>query len=185
MYVPVFLRFVGRRTGLMVWISAVAAIVGVGLLSHDGGSPVTGDLWTLGTAVTYAIYLIRAEKMARAFDALPLAGVQITGVFALSLLWVGVEQPTRIDIPWLALLYLGVVCTSVSIVLQMRAQRTLSAPRAAVIFTLEPVWAALMAFIVLDERLQAQGWVGALLILAATVAGQRAETGEPDPRASS
>ncbi len=170
--VPLFLRAAGRSVGPVVWLAASLAFVGVGLLSWDGGSPVIGDLWTLGTALAYAIYLIRVERMTWDHDALALTGVQMVGVFALSGIWFGVDRPAVGEIPWVELAYLGVVCSAAVVWLQMKAQRLISAARAAVIFTLEPVWAALFAFALLGERLAWMGWVGALMVIGATLLGQ-------------
>jgi drug/metabolite transporter (DMT)-like permease len=53
--------------------------------------------------------------------------------------------------------------------MQLRAQQLLSATHTALIFMLEPVFAALTSFVVLGERLSAIQWAGATLILLATV----------------
>ena len=55
---------------------------------------------------------------------------------------------------------------------EMHALKTVSAPLAALIYTAEPLWGALFAWVLLDERWGPTGWVGATLIVASTAASQ-------------
>ncbi|MDX2004044.1 MAG: EamA family transporter [Meiothermus sp.] len=171
---PLMLGILGHRLGWNIWASAGLAILGVGLLSYDGSPPNAGDLWTLGTAASYALYIWRMEHHAPRFAALPLTGVQMLVVLAGSLVWVGVEQPQWDwgGLPWPQILYLGVVASAFCVWLQAVGQRTVPASEAAVIYTLEPVYAALLAMAFLGERLGWQGWLGGALILGATLVSQ-------------
>lgn len=55
---------------------------------------------------------------------------------------------------------------------EMHALKSVSAPLAALIYTAEPLWGALFAWVLLDERWGPTGWVGAALIIASTAASQ-------------
>ena len=55
---------------------------------------------------------------------------------------------------------------------EMHALKTVSAPLAALIYTAEPLWGALFAWVLLSERWGPTGWVGAGLIVASTAASQ-------------
>ena len=55
---------------------------------------------------------------------------------------------------------------------EMHALKTVSAPLAALIYTAEPLWGALFAWVLLNERWGPTGWVGATLIVASTAASQ-------------
>ena len=68
-----------------------------------------------------------------------------------------------------AVLYLGVVATALTTWLQTWGQRHVPAPQAAILYTLEPVWAAFFAYLALGERLSPSGLLGALLVLLATL----------------
>ncbi|GAA6760979.1 DMT family transporter [Thermus oshimai] len=173
--VPLLLGLVGRRLGLPVWLSALLALLGVGLLSYDPKQPPlnVGDLWTLLTALTYALYIVRLEVYAKAFPSLPLTAVQVLGTTLLALLWVLWEGPALHGVPWGAVLYLGVVATALTTWLQTWGQRYVPAPQAAVLYTLEPVWATLFAFLLLGERLGPSGALGALLVVLATLLATR------------
>ena len=167
--VPLFLSLAGRRVG-GVWLAALWAFLGVGLLSYDPRQPPlnVGDLWTLLTALTYALYIIRLEVHAKAVSSLPLTAIQVLGTGLFALPW-AVAGGLRLEgVPWGAVLYLGVVATALTTWLQTWGQRYVPAPQAAILYTLEPVWATLFAFLVLGERLGPWGFLGAFLVILAT-----------------
>lgn len=167
--VPLILGLVGRRLG-GVWLAALLAFLGVGFLSYDPRQPPlnVGDLWTLLTALTYALYIVRLEVHAKAFPSLPLTAVQIFGTALLALPWALWEGVRWEGIPWGAVFYLGVVATALTTWLQTWGQRYVPAPQAAILYTMEPVWATLFAFAVLGERLGFLGGLGAFLVVLAT-----------------
>ncbi len=171
---PLFMGLLGRRLQWPIWVGAGLAILGVGLLSYDGSPPNLGDLWTLGTALCFTFYIWRMESHTQRFPALPLTGVQMLTVAVGSGLWTLFERPTWDfeGFPYASILYLGVVASALCIWLQALGQRTVPAPQAAVVFTLEPVYAAAFAYVFLGERLGLQGLVGALLIVVATLISQ-------------
>lgn len=179
---PMLLGILGHRLGWPIWLAAGLAVGGVGLLSYDGSPPNLGDAWTLGTALSYALYIWRLERFAQHFPALPLTGIQMLTVTLLSLFWMLWEGPSwnAEGFPYLSLLYLGLVASALCIWLQALGQRLVSAPQAAVIFTLEPVYAAAFAYVLLGERLGWQGTLGAALIIAATLISQL-RSGKPHP----
>ncbi|MGK0619001.1 DMT family transporter [Meiothermus cerbereus] len=171
---PMLLGVLGQRLGWPIWSSAGLAILGVGLLSYDGSPLNLGDAWTLGTALSYAVYIWRLEHFAQRFSTLALTGVQMLTVALLSLVWMFWEGPVwnAAGFPYFSLLYLGLVASALCIWLQALGQRLVPAPQAAVIFTLEPVYAVAFAYVLLGERLGLQGLVGAGLIIAATLISQ-------------
>jgi drug/metabolite transporter (DMT)-like permease len=196
--VPVLSGLAGRPVPRAIWAAAGLALIGVALLSGDGAPPNVGDAWTLVTAFAYAIYVLRLEKYAGRSESGPLAAAQIWGVLPFALAgsvmlglgrsggapvasgaaavapgagWIEVAA----GIPpatWLAVLYLALIATAMTTVLQTYGQRRVSAPEAALIFAAEPVWAALFAFVFLGERLGLRGWIGAGLVIGATVLSQ-------------
>lgn len=168
--VPLILGLVGRRLG-GVWVAALLAFLGVGFLSYDPRQPPlnVGDLWTLLTALTYALYIVRLEVHAKTFPSLPLTAVQVFGTAFLALPWALWEGVRWEGVPWGAVFYLGVVATALTTWLQTWGQRYVPAPQAAILYTLEPVWATLFAFILLGERLGLMGVLGALLVILATL----------------
>jgi drug/metabolite transporter (DMT)-like permease len=166
--VPAFSGLLGRSARPLIWLAAAMALLGCGLLSHDGSPPNIGDLWTAMCAVTWAIYIARLEAFAQALPSKQLTAAHLWVVVALGAVWVWqAHEPIGGNVPWFAIFYLGIAATAGTTWLQTVGQRWVSAPQAAVLYTLEPVWAAVFAWIILHERLGPRGWIGATLILSA------------------
>jgi drug/metabolite transporter (DMT)-like permease len=187
--IPILFWFLGRSVGRVFWMGAGLALLGVGLLSYDGTPPNLGDLWTLGTALCYTLYIWRLEVHTPLFNALTLTAAQLWGTVAIALLWVSLGQtewllPSRWpELPWSALVYLGIFTTATTTVLQTWGQRFVGATQASVVYTLEPVWASMFAFVLIDERLGFQGLAGAVCIFAATLLCQLAGGRDRPPSA--
>lgn len=171
-FVPALVGWLGRRSRPMVWVAAGIAVVGVGLLSHDGSPPNRGDLWTLACAVCWALYITRLETFTARLPSLTLTAAHVWVVVVLSAIWVGVSRQPIGPIPWKAILYLGLAATAATTWFQTMGQKWVPAPQAAVLYCLEPVWAALFGWIILHETLGPLGWAGAALILLAATLTQ-------------
>jgi drug/metabolite transporter (DMT)-like permease len=179
-FVPLMLPFLRRRVPLVAFIGAGLAFTGIGVMSWDAGalSFNPGDLWVLGCAITYAIYVLLLERYAIRHDALPLTAVQLVVVGILGLIWVAPSltrgfpfeklQPSLL----LIIAYLGVIAVSLTTWLQTIVQRVMPAFQTAVIYSLEPVFAAVFSWWWVGEGLKPQGFVGATLILLAMVVSQ-------------
>jgi drug/metabolite transporter (DMT)-like permease len=153
------------------YLAALVALAGLGLMSFTGPLGVSsGDLWVLGTAVFYAFYIIYLGEVAPRYGALELSAAQFWPMAVLAWLW---ALPQLGEVTSLSagsvgsLVYLGAVATALVSLLQVRAQRVVSAHTAALIFVLEPVFAAVFAYALLGEALGFWGWVGAALVGAA------------------
>lgn len=177
--VPVLAALAGRHVRRTAFASALVAVLGVGLLSFDGAPPNAGDLWTLVTAGSYAVFVLRLEAHAAREHALPLAAAQLWGVVPFAAAMVAVDVVvlgaetglgSRVGLP--GVLYLALVATALTTWLQTEGQRRVAAPEAGVLYSMEPVWAALFAALVLGERLGPSGWVGAAAIVGAVLLSQ-------------
>lgn len=172
--VPVFL-FLGRgvRPRPVVAASVALALLGLVFLTRpDLGGLLAGDLWTLGTAVAYAIYLIRlSDGLAHACFLPVLWWTLIVCAAFNGLLVLTVETP-RLD--WgtavaVSLVVTTLLSTLLALVLQNRWQGETTATRAALIFSAEPVFAASFSWAWLGETLGGAALLGGGLILAAVV----------------
>jgi drug/metabolite transporter (DMT)-like permease len=171
-FVPMIGLLFGKRVRPLVWAAALTAITGCGLLCGAGGKPNIGDLISLGTAITWAAYIFQMESAAAQFAPLPLAASQVFIVMIFSGIWAAGEPGRITAYHWPALIFLGLGATAMTAWLQAVAQRVVPAPQAAVIFTLEPVFAAVLGFIMLGETLTIRGMAGAALIVTAAIACQ-------------
>ena len=171
-FVPAFAGLLGRSSRPIIWIAAVMALLGVGLLSHDVSPPNLGDCWTLACAVIWAIYITRLETLTAKLPSTALTAAHIWVVIVLSAGWTYFAHEKIGPIPWKAVIYLGVAATAATTWFQTVGQKWVSAPQAAVVYTLEPVWAAIFAWIFLAQRLGPRGWEGGGLILSAALLTQ-------------
>lgn len=180
--VPLLGVVLGARPGWTVFVAAVLACTGIGLMSWDGNSHFGADVATVLGALAYAVDVIVLSRWAARHDARHLAATQIIWMALLGAIWMVVTAlgtdrlhtlPQRVDLPALAgLLYLGIVATAGMLFLQAVAQRHVSADKAALIYAMEPVFAALFAWMWLHELLTIQATVGAAMVVVAVVLSQ-------------
>ncbi|HEV8231389.1 MAG TPA: DMT family transporter [Thermoanaerobaculia bacterium] len=173
-----------RLPSLENGIGIVLAGFGFLLLTFPrGGGPINhGDLLVLGCAILFAFYIVEISFRTTAHDALWLTSVQLAvvtttaAVLGVAFRVAGAALERR-PIVWegtflQAVLYLGTIGTVGTFLTQTWAQRHMSATHAAIIFALEPVWAALLAAWLLGERLGSTGAWGGALVLAGIVVSE-------------
>jgi drug/metabolite transporter (DMT)-like permease len=158
-----------------VWLAALLAIIGLGLMTlNPNEGVVIGDLWVLGTALAYALYIVYLGEIAVHHKPIVLTSLQIIVVAALSWGWAVPHLSVLRELSpsvLSALLYLALFATALVLWLQALAQRVVPAYAAALIFALEPVFAAIFAYFMLGETLSLQGWLGGGLVVVAMILG--------------
>jgi drug/metabolite transporter (DMT)-like permease len=157
------------RIGRTVWVAVLLATAGLAVLSLRGLAIGTGEALTLASAVLYAAHIIGLGVWSTARTAIGLTVVQlltITVVCAAAAAPGGVVLPER-GADWAALVYMAQVAGALALVVQTWAQAHLDATRAAIIMTMEPVWAGLFAVLLGGERLGARVVLGGSMVLAA------------------
>ena len=162
-----------NRIPLRAFLAAFVALAGLGLMTLTGTNSVTsGDVWVLGTALAYALYIVYLGEVAAQHSVWALSAVQLWVMAALAWAWALPQVGTLTSVPlatYGAILYLAVVATALISVLQVAAQRVVPAYLAALIFVLEPVFAALFAYLVRGEAFGLLGWLGGALVVGAMV----------------
>ena len=158
--------------GLEVWAGALLAVVGLALLSGVAiGSP-GGDLLVLASAAAQALQILMVERYATRYDAVALTLVQmgacLVGFLAIALALGELEMPHGRTV-WGALIVTGVFASALAYLIQVWAQRRISAARIAIVFSLETVFAGLFGYWLADDRLGWLGWGGCAIILAGIV----------------
>lgn len=155
----------------LVILGALLAFVGVALLTGvDGFSLGPGEWLTVGCAFAFACHIVLLSAYAHRHPVIPFTMVQValTSVLAFiaaMFLEDGVTFPDRSV--WAALALTGIGVTAGAFVLQIWAQTVVGASTAAVVLAAEPAFGVLAGWVVLGERLDLAGWVGAVLILVA------------------
>lgn len=179
--VPLLGLLFGGRLTLQIVAAALLACLGIGLMSWEGGANLMGDSLTLAGALSYAIYVILLSRRIHAHDSRTLAATQIVTMAVIGGLWLLISHPQLQALAQLAarsrpvvlpLLYLGVVASAGMLFLQAVGQRQVSAEKAAVIFAMEPVFAALFAWLWLHETLGVRGLIGGALVVLAVILGE-------------
>jgi len=179
-FVPLLGAVLWRRRPSWTTQAGIAlALAGLALLTL-GSSPSTallielrgetwGDLAVLGCALAFALHILAVGAFAPRMEPLLLTTIQIGTVALLSALISRATEWPWPPLPWQALwaaLFTGVLATSLAFGVQSMAQRFTSATHTALIFAMEPVFAALSAHLLAGERLEARRWAGCGLILA-------------------
>lgn len=168
-----------QKTNWNTWVGAVCATVGLYLLSVTGGfsSISLGDILLFVGAFFWAAHIIVVDRMGGAVSSLRFACLQFWVCAVLSLLtaWIFEEPITFANIGAAAIpiAYCGLLSVGVAYTLQIVGQKYASNPTlAAIIFSLESVFAALGGMLILHERMTPQGYVGCVFIFAGIVLSQ-------------
>jgi drug/metabolite transporter (DMT)-like permease len=193
--VPLLGYLFGTRLTVSVLGAAVLACAGIGLMSWEGGANLLADAATIFGALAYALYVIVLSRRASLHVPRQLAATQIVWMALLGSLWMlldalGTDKlqtlPSRLDLSiLLGLAYLGIVATAGMLFLQAMAQRHVSADKAALIYAMEPVFAALFAWLWLAELLTWKAAIGGAMVVLAVVLSELRNNMGPVPRASS
>jgi drug/metabolite transporter (DMT)-like permease len=179
-----------RRVPRLTWLPAILATVGLGVLSLHGFALGYGELLTLVAAVIYAGHIVALGQFSKPETALSLSFVQliiITLVTAAAALWPTAGSPEGIQLPangqdWLIVLYLAIVASAMTMVLQTWAQAHIEASRAAVIMAMEPVWAAAFAVTLGGETITSRMVIGGVAIVTAMYLVERPQRDRSDAR---
>lgn len=174
------IRFVMTREAPArgTYLALACACAGIVLLLGHGLDPHVraGDLLTLGCALTYAFAIIALADFSRTSPVLPLTAVQlvVTALLAVAAMAALRESPPPASDAHVAhILYLGLVATALTILAQTAGQRRTSVNRAAFLFSLEPVMAAIFAWIARGEVLTGREMIGGALLMVAAIVADR------------
>lgn len=168
--------FLKKRPEIPAVIGSAMALMGLGFLTLDGSLTVNvGDTLTLIAAIGFALHIISVGHFTAGCDSLMLGVFQIGVVGLLSLLASFVFEspiiPTGTSV-WVNILLLSIFCTAGAFIIQSVAQQYTTATHTALIYSGEPVFAAIFGYFVAGEVLTAQGLMGAALILGGMLAAE-------------
>ncbi|OME88605.1 MULTISPECIES: DMT family transporter [Paenibacillus] len=173
-FVPLLHTFLfKKKIENKVIVSILLALTGIALLTIQ--LPFTfkiGDLFCIAAALCYALHINMVSTAAQKVDTLSLGILQLgfTGLYAYisSLLFETPVWPSTTH-SWIAVLVLSVVCTAVGFIFQMIAQKYTTATRTGLVFSLEPVFAALVGFWFAHEIMNSNQYWGAVLVFLSVV----------------
>ena len=186
---PIFTAVLLReRIPRSTWVAVLMATAGLATLSLSGFGFGFGEGVTLLAAAVYALHIIGLGRYSSPATAAGLSTVQMVVIALVSLVAAapgGIELPTGRG-AWASVLYMALMAGAVAIWAQTWAQSHLPATRAAIVMTLEPVFAAGFAVALGGESLTIRMFLGGAMVLAAMytveLIGRRADaTAEQDP----
>jgi drug/metabolite transporter (DMT)-like permease len=174
-----------------LWAAVGFALVGLVLLSGVPAGSATGDLLVLMSTVAQALQIVMVERYANRYDVFALTFVQIVVaclVFFVIAVALGDLSVPRGATVWAALLVTGLFAVAFAYLVQVWAQRRVSATRIAIVFSLETVFAGLAGYLFAGDRIGALGLAGCAAILAGIVIAEPAAAatlrrlvGRPEP----
>ncbi len=163
------------RVGATAWVGVALATGGLAMLAGVHGGSAGGDLLVLAAAAVYSLQIVLMERYAPRYDAIAFTLVEMVVAFAgLSLAAIPTAAVPHGWTVWGALLVTGIFASALGFLVQTWAQRQTSATRTALVFTLEPVWAAIFGYTLAGDRLGALGWGGCAVIMAGIVLAEPA-----------
>ena len=178
--VPILLFFIySSKVHWSIWPSIGLCIFGVYLLSDFSNSEVMlGDALVILCSLFWALHIIYAGKFMETFD-IPIfyAALQALFVATLSLLFSYLFEEINLSNILLesgSIIYAGVFSGGIAFTLQMFAQKNIEEAPAAIIYSLEGVFAALAGWIILNQFLDLSNIIGCFLILIAVIFSQLA-----------
>lgn len=176
-FVPMLLAVLFKiKPEKKVVFGVVIAILGIALLTLNDKLHInSGDYLTILGALFYATQIIFTDKFTKNVDPIALGILQLGVAGAWGLLFsFSFEEPRLPSTTetWVSVMALSVLCSAVGFIGQAVAQKHTTPTHTGLIFSLEPVFAALFAFVFIGETLSAKGYIGAILILLGVLAAQ-------------
>lgn len=183
--VPIFLLFMRKKIGRMTWIGIAMAVIGLYLLCiTESFSLQLGDSLVLGCAVAYSFQILIIDYFAERVDAVKLsfmmfmlAGI-LSGITALFTETIELQAILDCAVP---ILYVAILEVSVAFTLQIVGQKYTSPALAAIIMSLESVFAALCGGLFLGETMTGREIAGCIIMFAAFVISQLPDRKSPPP----
>lgn len=178
LFVPILGLLARHRTPAGTWSGAILAVVGLYFLSVTETLTVSaGDGLQLLGAVFWAVHVLLLDRYSRRVPVIALACIQFATCALLSFAAAFVFEPVGLDAIAAAagaVFYSGLLAVGVGYTLQVVGQRDAPAAHAAILLSLEAVFAALAGWVILGEGLSWRGVVGCSLMMAGMLVAQLA-----------
>ena len=186
--VPIIVYFLfSEKLHWSIWPSALACVIGGYFLSDISDANIRfGDGLVIIGALFWALHIIYIGKIIDQFD-LPffIAMLQNLVVATLSFLLVIIFEEidfSKIKLETVEILYAGILSGGAAFALQLFGQRNISAAPAAIVMSLEGIFAAIAAWIILNQILDLNNIIGCTLILVGILLSQLAPIYEKNYR---
>ncbi len=175
--VPIITSFMEKRLpSRAVSFAVVATMIGITILTFDDSLAFkTGDILVAIAAICYSIYIILNSRFTKNVESISYGVYQlgVAGLFGalFTILYESPKLPSTSS-GWVAILGLGIICTAFCFIAQAVVQQYTSPTHTGLIFSLEPIFAAIFAIIFLGEGLTSQLVIGGAFILIGNTVAQ-------------
>ena len=176
--VPILLFILySQKIHWSIWPAIGLCVVGVYLLSDFSNSEIMlGDALVILCSFFWALHIIFAGKFMEEFN-IPIfyAALQALFVATLSIIFSLIFEEinfSKIILESSSIIYAGALSGGVAFTLQMFAQKNIEEAPAAIIYSLEGVFAAVAGWIILEQFLDINNIIGCFLILIAVISSQ-------------
>ncbi len=171
----------GIRIGRTVWFAVAMSTAGLAILSLRGFSIGFGEAITFVSAILYAVHIVVLSKWSTSQDAVAMATIQMA---VISVICFAVAAPGGVTLPhtsgdWVAVAYMALAAGALAMLAQTWAQSQLDAARAALLMTMEPVFAAMFAVLFGSETLGLRVLFGGAIVLAAMILAESSGRSKP------
>lgn len=176
--VPIFgFLFFRHKTGILTWIGALLAIIGLFLLSINTDISIgMGDIVLLIGACFWAFHILFIDHFGGGVSSVKFSMVQFFTCSALcmiSALFIGEEITLNaVKMSAIPLLYGGVMSAGVAYTLQVIGQKNADPTYAAIICSTESVFSAIGGAIILKETMSLRGYIGCALMFFGIITSQ-------------
>ena len=173
-FTPIFQLIIERKApkiGNIIGVVFVAS--GLFLLTSPKGSEFNiGDALTLMCAVLFSIYTVYLGIYGKDHDPAHLTFVQFVSTAILAAVAIPFLETSYLNLTFsflLNLAYLAVLPTVVALYIMAKYQKYTTPTRSAIIYSMEPPFAAIFAFFIIYERIGMMGIMGGIMILAGLI----------------
>lgn len=175
-FVPILGMFRKHVVGSQTWVGVILALVGLYFLSvTDQLTLAPGDGLVFIGAIFWAVHVLVIAEFAPRTNVISLSAIQFAVCAVLSLLTalfyetISWEQISNASLP---ILYAGIMSVGVAYTLQVVGQKHAPPTHAAIILSLESLFAALGGWLILSETMTSRKMLGATLMLAGVIISQ-------------
>lgn len=174
--VPILGLFIKQKTSMFTWIGALVAIFGLYLLSVNESFNINiGDVLVLIGAFFWAIQILVIGFYSKKIAPFKLAFSQFVVCAILSLIAALVSETIIIQnilFAYIPVLYAGIFSVGIAFTIQVVAQKDAHPANAAIIMSLEAVFAVIGGWLILNESIQSRELIGCFLMLVGMILSQ-------------
>ena len=171
--VPILGIFLGRKPRAAIWLGVLVSLIGLYFLCWQGTLNVNvGDLFTLGSAVVFAVHIQLIDRLGGNLNSIKLSAIQFGAAAVIACAVMLLFETPNLDgilACWTDILYVAIFSGALGYTLQIVGQKSTDPTLASLIMCLESVFAALGGWLVLGEALSGREIFGCALMLSASV----------------